>query len=148
MLSSSVEGRPGHLRVIAAPRKRGRSRRHQWMDHPDRKPRCTAGLRQRRVSTALYGLCVCHFAVYSRCGPVSFRKEDDLRSPVVHPTGGSLRVFRHFAWLGVGSVKVALSRPTHQRVTLAVTRIPRTLEGKVLNADTISTKNFLELVFF
>src|SRR6266498_5757885 len=23
------------------------------MDHPDRKPRCTAGLRQRRVSTAL-----------------------------------------------------------------------------------------------
>jgi hypothetical protein len=38
----------------------------------------------------------------------------------VHPTGGSLRVFRHFVWLGVGSVKVALSRPTHQRVTPAV----------------------------
>jgi len=38
----------------------------------------------------------------------------------VHPTGGSLRVFRHFAWLGVGSDKMALSRPTHQRVTQAV----------------------------
>ena len=38
----------------------------------------------------------------------------------VHPTGGSLRVFRQFAWLGVGSVKMAFSRPTHQRVTPAV----------------------------
>ena len=38
----------------------------------------------------------------------------------VHPTGGSLRVFRQFAWLGVGSVKVALPRPAHQRVTPAV----------------------------
>jgi hypothetical protein len=38
----------------------------------------------------------------------------------VHPTGGSLRVFREFVWLGVGSVKMALSRPTHQRVTQAV----------------------------
>ena len=65
-----------------------------------------------RVSNALYGLCVCHFAVYSRCAPVSLRKEDDLRSPVVHPTGGSLRVFTQLSWLGVGSVKVASSRPT------------------------------------
>jgi len=40
----------------------------------------------------------------------------------VHPTGGSLRVFRQFAWLEVGSVKVALSRPAHQRVTPAVGR--------------------------
>src|SRR5829696_635883 len=40
----------------------------------------------------------------------------------VHPTGGSLRVFRQFAWLEVGSVKVALSRPTHQRVTQTVRR--------------------------
>ena len=40
----------------------------------------------------------------------------------VHPTGGSLRVFKHFAWLEVGSVKMALSRPTHQRVTQAVSR--------------------------
>ena len=38
----------------------------------------------------------------------------------VHPTGGSLRVFRQFAWLGVGSVKMALSRPAHQRVTPTV----------------------------
>ena len=40
----------------------------------------------------------------------------------VHPTGGSLRVFRHFAWLGVGSGKVTFSRPAHQRVTQAVGR--------------------------
>jgi hypothetical protein len=34
--------------------------------------------------------------------------------------GGSRRVFRQFAWLEVGSGKVALSRPTHQRVTQIV----------------------------
>ena len=38
----------------------------------------------------------------------------------VHPTGGSLRVFKHFAWLEVGSVKKALSCPAHQRITLTV----------------------------
>ena len=38
----------------------------------------------------------------------------------VHPTGGSLRVFRQFEWLEAGSDKVALSRPAHQRVTPAV----------------------------
>jgi len=38
----------------------------------------------------------------------------------VHPTVGSRRVFRQFAWLGVDSVKAALSRPAHQRVTPAV----------------------------
>ena len=38
----------------------------------------------------------------------------------VHPTGGSRRVFKQFAWFEVGSGKVALSRPTHQRVTRAV----------------------------
>ena len=38
----------------------------------------------------------------------------------VHPTGGSLRVFKLFAWLGVGSGKTALSRPTHPRVTQTV----------------------------
>src|SRR5215216_4876717 len=32
----------------------------------------------------------------------------------VHLTGGSLRVFKQFAWLGVGSGKAALSRPAHQ----------------------------------
>jgi len=36
--------------------------------------------------------------------------------------GGSLRVFGQFARLRVGSVKVALSRPVHQRVTQAVRR--------------------------
>jgi hypothetical protein len=39
---------------------------------------------------------------------------------VVYPTGGSLRVFKPFAWLEVGSIKIALSRPAHQRVTLTV----------------------------
>jgi hypothetical protein len=46
----------------------------------------------------------------------------------VHPThslrsvqaDGSRRVFRQFAWLEVGSVKMALSRPTHPQVTPAV----------------------------
>jgi len=35
-------------------------------------------------------------------------------------SGGSLRVFEQFSWLGVGSGKVAFPRPTHQRVTPAV----------------------------
>jgi hypothetical protein len=38
----------------------------------------------------------------------------------VHPTGGSRRVFRQFAWLEVGSGKMALSRPAHPRVTHTV----------------------------
>ena len=38
----------------------------------------------------------------------------------MHPTGGSLRVFRHFARLEVDTGKVALPRPAHQRVTLTV----------------------------
>ena len=41
----------------------------------------------------------------------------------VPPTSGSLRVFKQFAWLEVGSVKAALSRPTHQRVTQTVGRL-------------------------
>ena len=41
----------------------------------------------------------------------------------VHPTGGTLRVFRQFLWLGLGSGKMVLSRPTHQRVTLTVRRL-------------------------
>jgi len=40
----------------------------------------------------------------------------------VHPTGGSLRVFKQFSWLEVGSVKAALPPPTHQRVTPTVGR--------------------------
>ena len=38
----------------------------------------------------------------------------------MHPTGGSLRVFGHFAWLEAGSGKIALSRPAHQPVTHTV----------------------------
>ncbi len=34
--------------------------------------------------------------------------------------GGSRRVFRQFAWLGVTSDKMTLSRPAHQRVTPTV----------------------------
>jgi hypothetical protein len=36
--------------------------------------------------------------------------------------GGSLRVFKPFAWLEAGSGKMALSRPAHQRVTQTVGR--------------------------
>jgi len=43
----------------------------------------------------------------------------------VHPTGGSLRVFEQFAWLEVGSVKMALPRPAHQRVTPAVETVEK-----------------------
>lgn len=80
---SFVEGRPGHLRGIAAPHKRGRGARtprHQWIDHRDRKPRYSTELRQRRVSTALLeGELMClPFAVYSPCVPVFFGKEDVL----------------------------------------------------------------------
>jgi hypothetical protein len=38
----------------------------------------------------------------------------------VHPTGGSLRVFRRLAWLQADSGKVALPHPAHQRVTQTV----------------------------
>ena len=47
----------------------------------------------------------------------------------VHPTGGSRRVFRQFVWLEVGSVEVASSCPTHQRVTQTVGR--RDLRQKI-----------------
>ena len=40
-----------------------------------------------------------------------------------YPTGGSLRVFKQFSWLEAGSVKIALSRPAHQRVTPTVGRL-------------------------
>jgi hypothetical protein len=50
-------------------------------------------------------------------GGVAFREASQHS---VHPTGGSLRVFRQFVWLGVDSVKMALSRPARQRVTQTV----------------------------
>ena len=58
---------------------------------------------------------------------------DDFESAAqhsVHPTGGSLRVFKQFAWLGVGSGKVALPRPAHQRVTQAVGQQDRDVKCK------------------
>src|SRR5215207_5650966 len=49
----------------------------------------------------------------------------------VHPTGGSLRVFKQFVWLEVGSGKMVLSRPTHQRVTQAVRQHASFFSGSV-----------------
>ena len=49
----------------------------------------------------------------------------------VHPTGGSRRVFRQFVWLEVGSVEVASSCPTHQRVTQTVGRQNRAARLKI-----------------
>lgn len=45
-------------------------------------------------------------------------------------TGGSLRVFKQFAWLEVGSVKMAFSRPTHQRVRTPLARTLSLLLGR------------------
>jgi SAM-dependent methyltransferase len=42
----------------------------------------------------------------------------------LHPTGETLRVFKHFSWLEVDSVKTALSCPAHLRVTHTVRRRP------------------------
>src|SRR5512137_2219964 len=53
----------------------------------------------------------------------------------VHPTGGSLRVFKQFAWLEAGSVKAARSRPAHQRVTQTVGRLT-TIAGKEISMNT------------
>ena len=55
--------------------------------------------------------------------------QTDAAEHSVHPTGGSLRVFRHFVWLEVGSVKAALSRPAHQRVTPAVETVEKVGES-------------------
>jgi hypothetical protein len=50
LLSPFVEGRPGHLSHIAASRKGGHgAKRPPPMDHPDQKPRCTAGVPQRHI---------------------------------------------------------------------------------------------------
>jgi hypothetical protein len=60
-------------------------------------------------------------------GQGSLVRADSFRNPVaqhsVHPTGGSLRVFRQFAWLEVVSAKMAFSHPAHQPVTQAVGRV-------------------------
>ena len=54
----------------------------------------------------------------------------------VHPTGGSLRVSKQFVWLEAGSVKMALSRPAHQRVTLTVGRAEQIPIGNLQNMMT------------
>jgi hypothetical protein len=46
----------------------------------------------------------------------------------VHPTGGTLRVFRQFSWLEPDSGKMALSRPAHQRVTQTVSLLSKANE--------------------
>ncbi len=43
----------------------------------------------------------------------------------VHPTGGTRRVFKQFAWLRAGSAKVELPRPAHPRVTPAVETVEK-----------------------
>jgi hypothetical protein len=48
----------------------------------------------------------------------------------VHPTSGSLRVFKHFSWLEVGSAKLAFSHPAQPPVTQAVGRRRCSQENK------------------
>ena len=55
----------------------------------------------------------------------------------MHLTGGSRRVFRHFAWLQAVSVTMALSRPVHQQVTQAVGRLNEHNEKSMQNDDVI-----------
>ncbi len=64
----------------------------------------------------------------------------------VHPTGGSLRVFRQVAWLQVGSGKVASSRPAHQRVTLTVGQLIRRDKENVMRKLYLSTLFMLFLL--
>ena len=68
----------------------------------------------------MYGLFVCHFgSILSK--HICFFGEIGCPHPAeVHLTGGSLRVFKHFAWLEVDSGKAALSPPAHQQVTHTV----------------------------
>src|SRR6266511_435709 len=56
----------------------------------------------------------------------------------VHQTGGSLRVFRQFVGLEIGSVKDAFSRPAHQRVTPTV----RALQFKRCLRTPVGSKMF------
>ena len=46
--------------------------------------------------------------------------------------GGSRRVFKQFSWLEVGSVKVALPHPIHQRVTPTVRRLIKAVRNSCL----------------
>ena len=64
-------------------------------------------------------------APFDKMSAMPWEGAQDRKAPQhrVHPTGGSRRVFKPFVWLGVGSVKVALPRPAHPRVTLPVGRL-------------------------
>jgi uncharacterized RDD family membrane protein YckC/lipoprotein signal peptidase len=75
----------------------------------------------------------------------------------VHPTpkkdrgrdGGSLRVFKQFSWLHVGSGRVAFSRPTHQRVTLTVSpSFPKHNYTKEIHNMETATTNEVQYVGF
>ena len=68
---------------------------------------------------------------------VSFARHCELPDPRQTPPGPwwwesahALRAVRQFAWLEVGSDKVALSHPAHQRVTQTVRRL--SVESNVL----------------
>ena len=52
---------------------------------------------------------------------------------IVHPTGGTLRVFRQLFELKAGSVKVALSRPTQKLVTHTVRPLIKQLCSTIEN---------------
>ena len=48
------------------------------------------------------------------CNQTALSISKNAAQQCVHPNGGTLRVFRNFAWFQAGSGKVALSCPTHQ----------------------------------
>jgi hypothetical protein len=55
----------------------------------------------------------------------------------MHPTGGSLRVFKQFVRLEVGSGKVALSQPAHLRLTRTVGRLNHVVNSKLMEMPPI-----------
>jgi hypothetical protein len=60
--------------------------------------------------------------IQTSCEPLENLVATRAAQHSVHPTSGTLRVFKHFSWLEVDSVKTALSCPTHLRVTQTVGR--------------------------
>jgi hypothetical protein len=67
---------------------------------------------------------------------------------MVHLTGGSLRVFKHFSWLGVASGKMALSFPAHQQVPPAVETVEKISFQKLFfKSGTKTLKSGWSLVF-
>ncbi len=72
----------------------------------------------------------------------------------MHPTGGTLRVFKQLSWLEAGSVKAAASRPAHQRVTHPVGQVVinhiikslKSLQQTTMKNKTKSLKLIISLV--